>query len=128
MKLRTGFVSNSSSSSFLVCFKGDKLTKKKLTEVFGIQAGTAAEKFMSPFFDRLLKSKEHTEEYILENYGYDYREEAQNAGDSYCLKQLKLLDEGWRVGYLNVDYNEELLIEMLDNKVITDDFMIKRDN
>ena len=39
MKIRTGFVSNSSSSSFMIVSKNGKLTKELLMKVFKVQKG-----------------------------------------------------------------------------------------
>jgi hypothetical protein len=50
MKLRTGFVSNSSSTSFLIISKG-KLTKKGLSELMGIEPGS----ILTPLFDELYR-------------------------------------------------------------------------
>jgi hypothetical protein len=48
MKIRSGFVSNSSSTSFLVISQG-ALTKKKLRELMGVEKGSP----LTPLFDQL---------------------------------------------------------------------------
>lgn len=95
MKIRTGFVSNSSSSSFVVAVKpGTELTKDKLVELFqvpetsplrGISEGIAR------FVADASKPRELVE--ILYDYGYS---SITDALEDNC-KPIELINSGYKV-------------------------------
>jgi hypothetical protein len=79
MKMRHGFVSNSSSSSFVIALpKGTKMDKDKLTEVLAPKGCALHEmavgmaKFMKENADKT------TAESILSDWGYDSAEEIRD--------------------------------------------------
>ena len=86
MKIRTGFVSNSSSSSFIVAYKGEKPTQEQMMESFGITKGSPAADLFSGIFQELLTAKRMPKVEIEEMRENDPDDEV-----------LKLLDEGWTV-------------------------------
>ena len=75
MKTRTGFVSNSSSSSFVIATK-EELTKENINKAFGVpETGVfknLAEEMAKVFFNR---AKKVTLEEYLEDYSYDSLED-----------------------------------------------------
>jgi hypothetical protein len=86
MKIRTGFVSNSSSSSFIVAYKGEKPSVEQVMESFGIAKGSPAAVMFGGIFETLLAAKPMPKadiEYLREDRSDD--------------EVLKLLDDGWTV-------------------------------
>ena len=86
MKIRDGFVSNSSSSSFIVAYKGEKPTQEQVMEAVGIAKGSPAAELFGGIFKELLGAKRMSKEDIKEMREYYPDNEA-----------LKLLDDGWTV-------------------------------
>lgn len=70
MKIRNGFVSNSSSSSFIVTMKnGEKMTKELLMETFDVKKTSPLYSFATELSDWIMKNvKEQSIEDIHENY------------------------------------------------------------
>ena len=86
MKIRNGFVSNSSSSSFIVAYKGEKPTVVTVMKSFGIAKDALAAKMFEGVFKVLLSAKSISKGDIDE-----LREYSPNCDE------IKLLDGGWKV-------------------------------
>ena len=56
MKIRNGFVSNSSSSSFLIISKNGKLTKDMLMKSFGVEKGAVLYNFAKNMAKEMFES------------------------------------------------------------------------
>lgn len=91
MKIRSGFVSNSSSSSFIVATKGVELTEDLVRDALGIKAGTPAEEIFDGVIEKIAKAKRYKMKDILDDWGVDDIEEIDD-------KDLqRILKEGWTV-------------------------------
>jgi hypothetical protein len=82
MKIRSGFVSNSSSSSFIISSKNDKLTLTLTLQI-------------SEIVDKVIANKEELDEYFLYEYGYNQtleellEEEYYKEKYNVCMNALK---------------------------------------
>ena len=112
MKIRTGFVSNSSSSSFLVCYKGEKPDDEKLMELFGVVPGKPAAGMFLPLMRALVGGITRTTVGLLHDSGYT---SVEDSGSS-TLKQVEALEkDGWAITGLDVDNNDETFQNLLEN-------------
>ena len=121
MKIRYGFVSNSSSSSFIVAYKGEKPTQEQVLEAVGIVKGSPAAAMFGGIFKELLSAKRMHKEDIKEMREYDPEDET-----------LKLIDEGWTVllGHASDEGGDpdEAFLCFSDIEVVTDNFRILKDS
>lgn len=115
MKTRKGFVSNSSSSSFIIGVKG-KLADVGLTEE--TLMGALGCDMRENHFSRLNKSiakfiienkQKEDEKSLLDNYDYDTLAEAVAAG----VEGAKLILDGYTIYTLDASYNEGDYVEQL---------------
>jgi hypothetical protein len=86
MKTRQGFVSNSSSSSFIIATR-EKLTKKNLDKIFRVpETGifkNIAKEMATIFFDN---AEEITVEEFLDDYDYDSLDEIEGEYGDFIRK------------------------------------------
>jgi hypothetical protein len=103
MKKRLGFVSNSSSSSFIMISK-EELTKEKLNKIFGLPAGHVLQNIGSEISHTLLNcaSQESFEEF-LDNRAYTAEEfaeelkERKGTGSGIFELALEAHEKGWYI-------------------------------
>ena len=112
MKVRNGFISNSSSSSFVVATKHTDVKVKLVIEV-------DLEEFLD---EDLIYTKEQLDGYIMEQYGWgecnlsEVLNDSEQVSDMYtrCLKKI---EEGNRIYFCtasNEDYNNPAAAAIYD--------------
>jgi hypothetical protein len=81
MKIRQGFVSNSSSSSFIIVSKRDKLSEKMLSNAFGLDKNHILSPIVKGLCNYIFHNAEITNtKKILEDY---YVEDIKDLSESY---------------------------------------------
>jgi hypothetical protein len=96
MKIRSGMVSNSSSSSFMLAVKGE-LTQERLLDLFGVSPGSFLYSFakeIADFFSNTRGMEEIATIADLREY-YDWMSEEEL--QERCARKLDLLEEGWTI-------------------------------
>jgi len=97
MKYRLGFVTNSSSSGFIVAHK-----LMDVAELKGIpeEAKIILESFYDSYFSNTVKTEEEIEQYIKDVYGYDSLEEALDYDREYITRIIETLKKKIQEGYV----------------------------
>ena len=116
MKYRTGFVTNSSSSSYLVAFKEENRNRF-------VEAGSPALELYDHFLASVLKtawvSKEELDEEFLDRYGessHDTVESLFHDADwrrKEYERDLTKIQEGFAVAEIDVDKRNKALSELI---------------
>lgn len=107
MKVRQGFVSNSSSSSFIIAYKGDKPTKEIILKYLGIEENSPLKDFANQLSEFIINkiNKERiilsSKEDIIKYQGCD----EEDIEDWYGY-HLKLINDGFNIVETSVSYNE----------------------
>jgi hypothetical protein len=107
MKVRLDFVTNSSSSSYVVAFK-------QLSEDETNKLPMFAKKLVEGFVNMLsaIKSKEDLDKYFLEYYGYETIDEML-AEDEWAKRRydewLDKINQGFAIGEISVEYGDETM-------------------
>lgn len=108
MKTRRGFVSNSSSSSFIVGIKDDLrfsngLYREALVDVMGVPVSSALYKLAGRVADFIIDAAEKVDlEEFLDDHNYKTLEDA--VADGCDVAQM--INAGWRVFRGSASYNE----------------------
>jgi hypothetical protein len=136
MKLRNGFVSNSSSSSFIIGVKsGGKPSKAQFKELLGVVEGTVAEQLMEPYIHLFMSADPFRLDEYLDDHGYKTLEgmKTDYAASRYKLPvALELFEKGWKVYTFTVsseDYDNPASAAMYEGNfpdIITDNVVIER--
>lgn len=103
MKIRDGFVSNSSSSSFIVGVPEGKLpSTAEFIKLFGAEPGTIAAGLVKPFAEAFSGASKWILDEFLDNYGVESVEEFKAENHGWTPECLKLYEKGWSIYELSV--------------------------
>jgi hypothetical protein len=130
MKIRNGFVSNSSSSSFLIISKNGKLTKDMLMKSFGVEKGAVLYKFAEDMAKEMIdSSEEYTIEKYKKNYGWEDmtdEEFKEQYPDKYeLLKEVE--KNGWKIYEGSADSYEQAALCSLEINYEDENVKIEKD-
>jgi hypothetical protein len=130
MKVRIGFVTNSSSSSYLIAYK--------MGEDQNTVAGKKIQKVMNAIFDATgcdtskattCNIKEEFEEFILKRYYVESLEELYAEDEDmkdHIDKAKKYLEDGYILAYKNIGYDDGLC-EIISSLEDEDFVILERD-
>lgn len=127
MKVRLDFVTNSSSSSYLIAFKDsnifdeETLNKYPFLKLFSniIETIMNMESEEDTTAAYVYETKEDYEQYLLDNYGYTKTRTIKDLieGDSYVRnryeKAVEYLSKGYKIAEKDIDYNDVSLIQII---------------
>lgn len=132
-KFRFSFVTNSSSSSFVVAYKSIPEIDEETINKYPFL------KNYSSMIDKLLlteteytskgnifKTKDEIEKYMLWHYDCDTIEELkEEIGEELYNKFMKYINDGFNILFKDVDYNDECFVYMIKQATEdNDDFVI----
>lgn len=120
MKTRQGFVSNSSSSSFIIAYKGDKPTVSRLVDVLGVRPNALLYDFSIAIAEYLLTAEE-LDDYDKENmkiFPKSYGLQGHLFHEGFTILKGSCLDERWGIEAAMVD---------LELDYESDDLVIKKE-
>ena len=131
MKIRNGFVSNSSSSSFLIMSKNGELSSKKLLEIFDVKETSPIYSVVKKLSSEIIECTEKmTHDEFLENYAYgdtlkEKEEELKSDYPEYYEHYKNARKNGWVIYSGSADDYEYSNVASLELKHDDDDIMIE---
>jgi len=130
MKIRNGFVSNSSSSSFLIISKNGELTEEKLMKAFAISEKSPLYPFAKQAARTMLHSDEMSAESWRDNFCWKETDEQfkEEQPENYAIyEMLKDKNSNMKVYYGSADSYEEPALCEMDIDYEDDDIKIEKE-
>lgn len=141
MKIRSDFITNSSSSSYVIAYRSmpefdeETLTKYPFLKAYGqlIEKVLFAEGDSETSSGEVARTKEEYDKWFVENYGWRNQSlDELLADDSWLLKRynkaIEYLEKGFNILSKFVDYNDEYCMSVFhelakdkDNFIILED-------
>ena len=115
MKIRSGFVTNSSSTNFLIISK-DMLTKEYLAEKLGFEINKNSMKYVNDLLNDIFRNISN-DEFGYQNSSFDYDLILEEFGKKAAEKYKKLDKKGYYtyIGYTSSDSNSLTAFITTDN-------------
>ena len=131
MKIRNGFVSNSSSSSFIVVSKNGDLTEEKIIKVFGVEKSTPLYTLSEGISKQIIYNSDemNKEKFIKENTWNESISEDEFFEEYPYEKELfdKAEKNGWKIYFGLADSYEESTLCELTLNYEDDDIIIEKE-
>lgn len=138
MKVRLDFVTNSSSSSYLIAFKDsnifdeETLNKYPFLKLFPNTIETIMD--MESGYDTtaayVYETKEDYEQYLLECYGWRETKTIEDLikNDSYVRnryeKAIEYLNKGYKIAEKDIGYDDESLVKIIKDLTNNNDYFV----
>ena len=126
MKYRSGFVTNSSSSSYVVAYKKIESAKTEKESTF---LNKLYSTLMKGLFDYRIETEEDLVERILTLYGCDKLEDAlkNEYVKNYYETTVELIRDGYVVAEREIDYNDFDTQGLIESLIDDDNIILLRE-